>query len=473
MIGCLSMMLAMLCIAACGDSEDTPAPAQQDVLRLTAQSIADGEEVDASVTTQLRLTYNKTVTAGTGSITLNGAAVSPAISAFDVVIPLGTLEDGKEYVVAAAEGAVVASLDKTAKSPALSIRFRTKASAPVPAMQLCDSKANGKVKSLFKFLTDNYGKNILTSTIAEVNWNNRCAENVYKLTGKYPAMNCYDFIHIYVPKNNWIDYTDITPVRTWADNGGIVSLMWHFNVPVSETTVPGADGSGVTCSPDKTTFKAGNALKSGTWENKWFYSQMDKVCDIILKLQEAGIAATWRPFHEAAGNTYATGYRGAAWFWWGAGGAETYRNLWKAMYDYFQGKGIHNLIWIWTAQNTNNGQATSDKAFYPGDGYVDIIARDYYGSSRSHLVADYNELKSQYAGKMVTLGECGYGESNGAKSEMPDMADVWSGGGKFLYAMPWYGGSLSGNSTNTMVSDKWWSAFINMNNAITRDKVKY
>ncbi|MER8245226.1 glycosyl hydrolase, partial [Acinetobacter baumannii] len=76
------------------------------------------------------------------------------------------------------------------------------------------------------------------------------AEKIFKATGKYPAMNCYDFIHIYVPKqgsNGWINYNDITPVTNWADQGGLVSLMWHFNVPKTESTVPGANGSGVTC----------------------------------------------------------------------------------------------------------------------------------------------------------------------------------------------------------------------------------
>ena len=49
--------------------------------------------------------------------------------------------------------------------------------------------------------------------MANVNWNTDCAEKVYKLTGKYPAMNCYDFIHIcYSASNSWI------PSRV-SDNG--------------------------------------------------------------------------------------------------------------------------------------------------------------------------------------------------------------------------------------------------------------
>lgn len=118
-------------------------------------------------------------------------------------------------------------------------------------------------------------------------------------------MNCYDFIHIYVPKqgsNGWINYNDITPVTNWADQGGLVSLMWHFNVPKTESTVPGTNGSGVTCTPSETTFKAANVFTAGSWENKWFYQEMDKVVEVLQKLQDAGVVAVWRPFHEAAGN---------------------------------------------------------------------------------------------------------------------------------------------------------------------------
>ena len=71
-------------------------------------------------------------------------------------------------------------------------------------------------KNLYAYFLDQYGKKTISSVMANVNWNNTCAENVYKLTGKYPAMNCYDFIHICFSPANWIDYTDITPAKEWA-----------------------------------------------------------------------------------------------------------------------------------------------------------------------------------------------------------------------------------------------------------------
>lgn len=172
-------------------------------------------------------------------------------------------------------------------------------------VNLADPSATDKTKRLYKYLQLNYGSKTISSVIANVNWNTQEADKIYKATGKYPAMNCYDFIHIYVPKqgsNGWINYNDITPVTNWADQGGLVSLMWHFNVPKTESATLGTDGSGVTCTPSETTFKAANVLTAGSWENKWFYQEMDKVVEVLQKLQDAGVVAVWRPFHEAAGN---------------------------------------------------------------------------------------------------------------------------------------------------------------------------
>ena len=320
-------------------------------------------------------------------------------------------------------------------------------------------------KNLYAYFLDQYGKKTISSVMANVNWNNTCAENVYKLTGKYPAMNCYDFIHICFSPANWIDYTDITPAKEWHDAGGIVQLMWHFNVPKSQ------GATDVTCTPSETTFKASNALVSGTWENKWFYEQMDKVIATILKLQDAGIAATWRPFHEAAGNACAKQQADwtKAWFWWGYDGADTYKKLWKAMYDYFKQKGVNNLIWVWTTQNYNGDSSkyNQDTDWYPGDEYVDIVGRDLYGYNATQNLQEFNEIKATYPNKMVVLSECG--KDGGSNTELGTMTDIWNAGAKWGHFMVWYQGGQG--STDTMCSDDWWKEAMSNDNVITRDKV--
>jgi beta-mannanase len=332
----------------------------------------------------------------------------------------------------------------------------------VSDITLADKAATDATKRLYKYMKMNYGSKIFSSVMANVDWNHTIADQINTKTGKYPAINCYDFIHIYVPSgNSWINYNDITPVTEWADKGGIVSLMWHFNVPKTETTTIGTDGSGVTCTPSETSFKAANALVSGTWENKYFNQQMDTVASVLLKLQDAGIVALWRPFHEGAGNAGAKNYSGSAWFWWGANGAATYKALWKAMFTYFQGKGIHNLIWEWTTQNYNGDSTaySNDDDWYPGDDYVDMVGRDLYGYTAAQNKTEYSEITSRYPSKLVALAECG---SNGSTA-FANISDVWTSGAKWLYFMPWYGSNLP--------SDAWWTDAMSQSYVITRDKV--
>ena len=336
-------------------------------------------------------------------------------------------------------------------------------------------------KRLYRYFRNNYGKRIISSVMADVAWNHTIADNIKKnLPGKWPAMNCYDFIHIQVPDGNgWIDYSDITPVTEWTEKDGIVQLMWHFNVPKSETTTVGKDGSGVTCSPSETSFKASNALIDGTWENKYFYAQMDRVIAVILKLQEAGIAATWRPFHEAAGNATAKQQASwtKAWFWWGHEGADTFKKLWVAMFDYFKQKGVNNLIWIWTTQNYN-GNADGyyqDTDWYPGDAYCDMIARDLYGYSAAQNAQEFTEIQTTYPNKMVVLGECGWDGSDKTGKPQGDIVECWNAGAKWGHFMVWYDGN-AGNTSNTMVSDDWWKSALKKENTgivVNRSLVKY
>ena len=252
----------------------------------------------------------------------------------------------------------------------------------------------------------------------------------------------------------------------WADANGIVSLMWHFNVPKSEKETITSAGGGVTFSPSETTFKASNALKEGTWENKWFYQEMEKVANVILKLQNKGIAAVWRPFHEAAGNATAKQQANwtKAWFWWGYEGADTYKKLWKAMYDYFQEKGVTNLIWVWTTQNFNgnSSQYNQDTDWYPGDNYVDIVARDLYGYSAAQNQQEFTEIQKAYPKKMVVLGECGTDTSS--KTTFANIGDAWSAGAKWGWFMAWCGDNLPSNA--------WWKSTLTDPNVITRDQVQ-
>jgi len=472
------MMAVAMFVFSCGDDGDDEGNGTPDVTpTVTAPTVVSttpaNNATDISVgTVNVKITYDKDVLMSTDASLkpkVAGATLanSPAVSGATLSFALNCPDYETTVVVTIPKGLVGVT---GALADAYTLTFTTAKKKEVPAnINAQPLTTNPQAVKLYNYFLEQYGKKTVSSVMANVNWNNEIAEKVNKLTGKYPAMNCYDFIHIYVPQNNWINYGDITPVKTWADAGGIVQLMWHFNVPLNESTTPTSSGSGVTCTPSETTFSASNALKDGTWENKWFYEQMEKVVSVLLKLQDAGIAATWRPFHEAAGNSTAIQQANwtKAWFWWGYEGAETYKKLWVAMYDYFQQKGVNNLIWIWTTQNYNgnSSQYKQDTDWYPGDKYVDIVARDLYGYSASKNQQEFTEIQAAYPTKMVVLGECGKGDSG----EQGKMSECWKAGAYWGHFMVWYQGGQG--STDTMCSDAWWKDAMSSDCVITRDEL--
>jgi len=473
----MTAVLPLLC--GCGDDDNDSDPIVEPTAtgpKVVSTLPADGATDISIGIVNVQVVYDKdirrssdislqpTVAGGTltGSATVSGNSLN-----FSVVCP-----DYETTVVVSIPKGLIGVTGALADAYSFSFTTSKKPETPKGAISASPLTQNTTAQKLYTYFYEQYGQKSISSVMADVNWNHRLADKVKALTGKYPAMNCYDFIHIYVPAGNgWIDYTDITPVKEWADAGGIVQLMWHFNVPLSETTEVKSNGDGVTCSPDKTTFKASNVLKDGTWENMWFYQEMDKVVAVMLKLQEAGVAATWRPFHEAAGN--ATAIQQAnwtkAWFWWGYDGAETFRQLWVAMYDYFKLKGVDNLIWIWTTQNYNGNSSNyrADNDFYPGDNYVDMVARDLYGCNASKNLQEFTEIQALYPNKMVVLGECGKGDNG----EQGLISQCWTEGAKWGHFMVWYQGGQG--STDTMCSDAWWKDAMSDENIITRDQLPH
>lgn len=406
----------------------------------------DGDQITVNKTSGEKTTYN-----------LTGSS--------NVLSSLKHTADGKvEVYLKGLEG--IGAWETYDVNSISSIIFNVQRPGDISDVTLADAFASDATKRLYKYLKLNYGSRTLSSVMSDVSWNHKVADDIYAKTGKYPAMNCYDFIHISVPDGNgWIDYNDLTPVTEWTDAGGLVSLMWHFNVPNSESTTIGNNGSGMTFNPEKTTFKASNALVTGTWENRWFYGQMDRVVNVLLKLQDAGVIALWRPFHEAAGNsTLKSGESwGKAWFWWGADGADTFKQLWKAMFSYFQSKGVHNLVWVWTSQNFNGNSAkfNNDDSWYPGTDCVDIVARDLYGYTAAQQKLEFAELQSRYPDKMITLAECGTGGETGTPTA--DVGEAWNAGAKWSWFMPWYG--------TVLPTDSWWQKVMNDPRVITRDEV--
>lgn len=454
---------------------------------------------------------------------------------------------------------------------AVTVNFQTTDLDKTPVMASSTSS-----KALYNYLLENVDTKIISGMMANVAWNHTCADQVNEWTGKYPAINGFDYVHMPASKAgaNWINYKNITPVKEWYDNNGIVQLMWHWNVPKTKPETAGtsmasdwsssliisqhsfdyidaqvgdkvvatianvADGAqgsiknsswtgfvdesgksweyfdisgsqfemtldattladikangfivsghdytltGVYLVPagkeladgkplytpssnldpnsdytfykktddnDGTTFDAANALTEGTWENEVWKDDMKTLIEYLTLLKEANIPVLWRPFHEASGK----------WFWWGKD-AESFKKLWIEMFNELKAAGLDNLIWVWTSCGKDND-------WYPGDAYVDIVARDLYGDKAASCATEYSDLSATYGNKIVTLGECGY--SSDTKSRIAKISEQWEAGAKWSWFMVWYDNE---GSTTPHANQEWWQDAMSQPNIITRDQV--
>ena len=443
----------MIIFTACNDDDVKivmPEPA-----KLISSNPADGATNISHGDLSVVLTYDQYVfcpNSAVEAIQINGAKVEAASSATtQLTIKLSGLEKGKEYTLVVPDGAVwgPAKVD----IPSVSIKFSTVDESEL-GTALVAPNASVEAQNIFNYMHEVYGNKTISGSMAQVAWNIDEAQRVYALTGKYPAMTHFDYIHLWASPANWIDYSDITVAENWWNDGGIIGASWHWMVPKYE----GAASDDVTYDPNQTTFSVNNALTEGTWENGLMKADLEKMAGYLKLMQEKGIPVVWRPLHEAAGNTYEyTG--GTAWFWWGSDGADAYKRLWIHMFDYFNAQGLNNLIWVWTSQ-------TKDSDFYPGDEYVDIIARDMYGKNASESLSDFNELNRTFGSKLLCLGE------NGAyiddRKELATITEMWNAGAKWLYFMPWYDNE---GATMQHANDNWWLDAMNNENVISRDQL--
>lgn len=104
--------------------------------------------------------------------------------------------------------------------------------------------------------------------------------------------------------------------------------------------------------------------------NEVFNGYLDLVAEFDSELQAADVPLLFRPFHENTGS----------WFWWGAGHAtpSDFIALFQYTEKYLQGKGLHNMLYVYSP---GGGELKSEGDYaltYPGSSYVDIAGFDMY-----------------------------------------------------------------------------------------------
>ena len=384
-------------------------------------------------------------------ILINGQPVKKAEVSVNTLVVSVELLANTQYELTVRSNAIKNLQDIPLKSD-IKLLFSTKGEEVFAPSRLITPNPSKEAQNLMDFLTGIYGEKTISGTIAKVNWNTDEADWVFNQTGKYPALNCFDFIHHIFSPSDWINYENTEVVEKWWKNSGIVSAMWHWNVPQDMNQSEPKEFAFYT---KDTNFDISKINDPNSPEYKLMIKDIDIISGYLKLLQSKNIPVLWRPLHEAAGNTNSYD-GGTGWFWWGAKGPEPCKFLWKLMFDRMTNHHkLNNLIWVWTTQG-------NDADWYPGDEYVDIVGRDLYPDKNIHdsQLAEFNKVKAIVGDKkMIALSECG---------GIPDPNLMFEKGDTWLWFMPWYGDFTRDDNQN---GPAYWQNIMNNAYVITRDKM--
>lgn len=326
--------------------------------------------------------------------------------------------------------------------------------------ELSNANAAESAKELMSFLTENYGKYIITGQHVS-DETDRELDLVYRTTGKYPVIR---FSALENMGDSFDDsFKTIDAAADWHRRGGIVGLMWHWESPGKEPSVYAED----------TDFRLSDAVtdidiaKLTQEEIRGLYGEgkiseqcyglildIDNMAGQLLSLKNKGIPVLWRPLHEASGD----------WFWWGASGTDAYKWLWQLMYtrmtEYFE---LDNLIWVWNGQSADT---LVDKNTF------DIAAVDIYMGADKDYGSRYEQFAALQrvvgADKLIALSEC---------SSIPAIDSAFRDNAVWSFFGLWYGDYLESDEEEGAYSDTYMSkeSFIrsyNSNGALTLDEYK-
>lgn len=282
-------------------------------------------------------------------------------------------------------------------------------------------------------------------------------------TGEYPALGGFDMLFATGGHSDegWFrGYTDnnIRMAKQLWNLGGIPAFTWHWKVGKDTVFYSKSKGfNNAACtdgvagtSADNTCFNYTKAFtdknctdaNTASTEYKSLMADLDSISKDFLQLQDSGVAAVWRPLHEAAGG----------WFWWGVGGSTCYKSLYRLVFDRMVNvNGVKNLIWTWNIERDpaiGYDFAALNPAWYPGDDVVDVIGVDIYNSSndqKSNIGSFSKIVDAMGSKKVLALTENG---------PIPDVDSMATDGAVWSWWMPWYNTWGSG-FLNQTADDVW------------------
>lgn len=205
------------------------------------------------------------------------------------------------------------------------------------------------------------------STIAE-------KSDVKSVCNDYPAVLSFDLGHIELGADKNLDGVPFKRIKDEIINhfnhGGMITLSWHLNNPLSGGTAWVADSlKGI----EKHTVAA---VLEGGEKHELFLSWLDRVADFLNSLETpygVRVPVVFRPWHEHTGS----------WFWWGQDFCtpEQYKELWEMTVERLKDKDVVNALYAYSPGTEPNGNADQYLERYPGDDIIDVMGLDCYCSA--------------------------------------------------------------------------------------------
>lgn len=204
------------------------------------------------------------------------------------------------------------------------------------------------------------------ATVYGVGWEGDSARSdVKSVCDDYPAVCGWEVGCIETGKSASLDNVSFDIIRREMIlnylRGGMNTLSWHANNPVT-----GGDSWDVLAKDSVVK----SILPGGVNHDK-LMGWLDTMVTFFHSLKtEDGIKVPvlFRPWHEHTGS----------WFWWGKDYCtpEQYKELWVMTYDYFQSKGVDNVLYAYSPGGGVSAEEYMER--YPGDMYTDLLGFDYY-----------------------------------------------------------------------------------------------
>jgi len=280
-----------------------------------------------------------------------------------------------------------------------------------PAAVLSDAEATPLASALYSNLLKLAGTHVLLghqdALAYGIGWaGDTFRTDINDACGDHPAIFGWDLSHIGEPLN--IDGVPFNKMTTWAiaafEKGGINTYSWHMNNYAIGGTAWDTDSCVQACLP-------------GGRVNATYLEKLDLAANFFSGLKSGSgelIPVIFRPFHEMTGG----------WFWWGTRSCspEQYKELFRYTIDYLRKeKGLHQLIVAYSTDIFST--AEEYMAFYPGDGYVDVMAFDDYHGLNNRERASQTVMRLEILDSISTVHHKLMAVSETGLETIPD--DKW------------------------------------------------